>query len=347
MKKLILGVSLLIASSGLMAQTESIEQQMLVTQDTVRYFVDDLFRRSSSSSLKLTDYRKWEESYKQDMEENFVHFEQEVKSRVFGPLLEIVGRYKSVYEDKNIAFSQKKLLLGSIVTQIDSMVPGIEKEYASLLQKLYFSHNLLPKSLQVVGETYYNSRGREISRPHKKGTTVASLKPEYHRSNSTDINLERNRETDFYYVISAEGEGYYNTEYVAYNMTANHSSNWKYLKRDVDYPNLKIQQAHEKYKNISPFAFALSIAPYKFTHQRMIRGCQSKSCVLLKTSDAVYVMQSVKSMLDKEISIKIPTTDRTEKVITIKNPNINVSQFINVLSRTDFPNEVESLPFDI
>lgn len=341
MKKLILGMSLLITTSGLMAQTASVQQQITVTQDTVRMFVDDLYRRNANSGLRLTDYRSWESGYKTEMEKNFVNYETNLKQRVFGPILEIVERYKSIYENKNLEKRQKEALLNSIVVQLESMKPGLEKEYARLLNDLYFSHNLFPKALTVTKETHYNSRGKVISSPKENGKTMATLKAEFHTPSNSDLSIERNRARDLIYLFD------YNNRKIAFDTKPNHSSEWRYDHnpnnegRDTNY-----DEVHNKYKKVPALAYVLNTTDFKFTHQRIVKGCESKSCVILKASDAAYIFQSISSMLDKEITIKLPN-ESTSKSVVIDSPKIDVSLYVKILSRTDLPKEIEQLPFDI
>src|SRR5690606_19421688 len=121
-------------------------------------------------------------------------------------------------------------------------------------------------------------------RPKFDGKTVVirTLMPEFHEAREGDLSCETTKGPIHYVARNSSWA------YVRYDISGPHTSNWKFeaVNRDNIY-----NEELEVYKDISPFAYILRDQSYQFTHQRIIQGCETKSCVILKTSDIVYFFQ--------------------------------------------------------
>jgi len=340
-KNLLIGLALS-STFSVFAQSE-LNQQLSLAQDSINRLVNDMSSRQSSSTLNLRDYHKWESNFKMDMEVNFNEYETKLRQRIFGPLQEIIGRYDKIQKDKNMPQDQKKNILDSIIEQIGTMKPSLEQEYAKLLNDLYHSNNVFPKALNTIASetTYYTENGREVKKPRPNGQNTFSrtFQTEFHQS----LNSDKSEKLGLPITILL-GEQYRDAK-LYYDTSDSHSTNWTLIAKGE---GLAFVDRQERLGNFSPFAYFLSRMSYDSTHHRIIKGCESKACILIKSSDITYLFQSIRSMLDQDIVISLAYIQgQSPKTITIKSLALKIKQFTDILKRTDYPTEVANLPYDI
>lgn len=339
MKKIILGLALSVASTGVFSQTEPTDQlgqQLSVSQDVIRNLVNDLSSRAGSSNLTVRDYRSWKKVFDATTEEAFTKYEDKIATNVYGPLKEVVSKYNSILRNESIEIKQKENLLNSVLDQIQSLIPHVKKEYHKALRNLYMANNLLPVAI--------NTDEKRVSRRR-----AIHITPAFSLNNGQAISAKAHLTFRFetrYCIYSVDpiiekGQVVFGKGVI---------SNARHEFCDDHRNNDQMLELREKFENPDmtiPYVL-LERFSYDFTHQRIINGCESKGCILLKTSDLSFYFDAIYQMLDKDIIIELKTVDnKNRKVVleALRLPSINYWK--KLINRGDFPESVEKLPFDI
>lgn len=334
-------------TTSLKAQT--LDDHITLTQDAVQRLVGDIYGNDQGSMLNIPDYREWEQDYTQGLEERMVRFETKLQRQVYMPLKEIVARYEKVYKDNSLPQMQKKQLMDSYIQQIKSMTPYIQESFQKLVLELYFSHNLFPKSL-------VNEKGRRLFRPTYK------LIPIFEDSSQGETYKLSKDQLLKTVSSTAKWFDYNNSHTFAYSYQIKEGdiSSWNFLNPDQlnvlvpyfesDHPHLN-PEATPKSRYITLFQSAYELLfnelPFEASHQRIIRGCGTRACVVLKSSTLAFEISSIKRMIDRDIVITLPYVPVYKSAeIKIEAPNLYVKQYMNVLNRTDYSDEVEAMPFE-
>lgn len=326
MKKLLLG--LVILSTSAFAQQAGIDQQLSVTRDAIQRLSQDLQYRDSTGGLRLSDYRRWEVNFKNEMEKNFENYEAGITQKVFGPLKEIVSRMYLVANDPNLDKDQKNALIKSYKDQLETIKVSITKEYHQLLDELYHSHNLLPKGVLIEKKEFYNHKGKKLKKKDKKyAYEINTLKFTYHDKKTGESTFTWDSKDDAIIACNKYGYGlkgfYPLTESLDGILNAPHICTIS----DREYGDAR--------------SYLLKNVNYNDVFERIIKGCQSKACIVVKTSDISFWYSSIFNLLDKPIEVDIPGGR-----LMIPARNLKILGYMNTLKRTDYPTSVEALPFD-
>lgn len=326
MKKLLLCLAIL--STPVFAQQPGLDQQLSVTRDAIQRLSQDLQHRDSSGGLRLSDYRRWEVNFKNEMERNFENYEAGITQKVFGPLKEIVSRMYLVANDPNLDQHQKDALIKSYKDQLETIKESITTEYHQLLDELYQSHNLLPKGVLIEKTDFYNRKGKKLKKKDKKYSyEINTLRFTYHDKKTGESTFTWDSKDDA--IIACNKYGYGMQGFYPLTESLNGILNAPYIceVREREYGDAR--------------SYLLKNVNYSNVFERIIKGCQSKACIVVKTSDISFWYSSIFNLLDKPIEVEIP---RGRLVIPAR--NLKIQGYINALKRTDYPASVEALPFD-
>lgn len=297
---------LLLISFSVFAQKDPIEDQIAITSDVIDQFIYRIQNSNNGSVLKLDDYYEWKKTYDARIEKALIEYETTLKNRVFGPLIEINNRYRSVSESQSIRNDQKDVLLQSIISQIESLKPSIELEYKKALVKLYYSHEMLPNRFikSNVEVLYFNSKDKQVNRERTNG----------YRKYKFDMNVvfpDKNNTTLTFNSTTYPSNLFLNIydKYSSKLMLStfeNDSNDWHFKTKECKRGSWAARDCYKEYLKVTeavqvPQAYYLRTLPYKITHHKFLQDCKTQICVLMKSSDISYFNASFSSIIAKDI----------------------------------------------
>ncbi|MCT4641814.1 MAG: hypothetical protein N4A33_05900 [Bacteriovoracaceae bacterium] len=333
---------------------QDLDDHISLTQSSVDYMVRDLSDLNSSDMLNAPGYYSWKSNYIKEFEKRLSTYETKLEREVYQPLKQVVSRYLKVQQDKEMREDQKKALLESYLVQLNSIVPNIEKNFHNALRELYISNNILPYDLyyerhEIINRRFFRKNQSEIEHHMllSFGDQVKVKAGSFEHEKLVNLMAERNIGPIAHYTWSG------NTYYGTYSYIINEGSvnNWTIVKRekgastiDPEYKESYDEQFEKNFK--SAYALILKNMPIDISHQRIIKGCQTQSCFVMKSSDLTFELSSIKATLDQDIQIKLPFFGK-EKVLTIKSLDYYIGGYLDVLKRQDFSDKITKLPFEL
>lgn len=302
----------LICLSG-MTYAQTLEDHIGLTQDAVKSLLADVYSNDQGRRLNVPDFRQWEADYTREFEERLARYEAKLQQQVYMPLQEVVSRYESIANNHSLPKEQKKALMDSVIVQATSMKPYLQERFHKLLRELYFSHNLYP--MDALVERKFKREGGWFGKKRE----IYVMTPIYFNEGKIP-GLEKTYEYDA-------------------NLWASHEF-WSCLRKGA----CKVSSVGE-YNHFKRFGFNSS-------HSRIVEGCETKACVVLKASALVFEIHAIKAMIDKGFAIQLPYFEKTfDMEISALNPfpmyGHSMDPFLELLSRTDYSDEVEAMPFEL
>lgn len=334
MKKLLLTMGLITLTSSTVFAQATLDEQLGVTRDAISRLTGDLQRRDSTGGLRLTEYREWEQNFKRDVEKNFERFEQNLSQKVYGPLMEVISKMNIIAKDENLQEYQKKSLLKAYDASIQTLLPTLQNQYHQILESLYNSNNHFASDLKVLKTEVINlgKNGKPAGRFRKIVTSeyIRTIQPIYSDGKGGEKSFQ----------IKSEAPEYYWENY-CYRHSYNNSADLAGPYLGAFLRNEGCNGSNRDDQKLYPFLMN-EFASYEVTHERLIKGCKSKACVLVKTSDIAFWYSSISSVINKIITFETPSGTS----FSLKRGTDSSSIVQKVLQRTDLPARIENLPFD-
>ncbi len=328
--------------------TTTFDQQIDVTRDTVRNLISDLRVDNVPDSLNVSDYREWEAGFSSAAEESLLTFEEKMAKDIIPEVQKLYARYNKVLYSSNLDENQKISLLRALELQIESEVPAIEKKYKDAIKELYFSHNLLIMDFKT-SDVFYDKRGKRVDKPAKKGTTSVEYIPGFYKKLDTDIVFEKKDNIRQFRACSDD---------VLISFMAADSADWSIRyegDRNDESSKWCLDYEFSKYQKNGPMYFMFKILPFDIYFQKLIPGCKSQSCVILKAAYLRNYISKIKKHLDKTLSFSFPQPTYAARAtsltgfghLNLNSFNLNEDTHKKALSRTDLSEGVKKLPFEL
>lgn len=358
---------LLFSLSSFAQKKSTLEDQLIISQDVIDQFVQNLNARGNAQT-DYPDYLDWRSKNQKVIESALIEYETTLRKKVFNPLSKVIERYYSTYENPNLSSRQKVTLLDSLLAQINTLTPGIGKNYKEQVRKLFYSDNMVPQSIKVDSKKietvieYYDRKGRRTNRERRNGKIV---KKEIHDTKifalysdgvKGDINGLTGINKKLYIYKYNDNRRY--TNYLEQGI--NDRSIRFYTFNNIwgieigeycieEKPCLNFLRLNNDLKNFNTDILFYSLQPYNFTHERIIKNCRSQVCTSLVASDLVFFKNMVSTVVAKNITVELPHPQKEIVKVTIYKPSLEIEAdyYAKTLARTDYSEEYLALPYEI